>query len=276
MSARKSAKAKRLRASVKAHNERRPDVLRPDRQRRARDSRRIRTYTYAAYRALMNPRIQGLLGMEKKFFDSAIQPTPLVTTDAWANGVYNPVTVFSATDCISTPAVGPAANQRVGKQITIKQLYLRGAIHLQSKADATVLPGQVTAFLAVVLDTQTNGAQVASEQIYYNPCGDIDGRVHPLRNLQNAQRFRVLKEQVFPFPAPAAAYAGETPAPLFVYGGTGVEFDWFIPLDLQVNFNQQTTAAIANVEDNSLHIIAACNDDVSVHLVYSARIRFLG
>jgi len=274
MSTRRSAKAKRLRASVKAHNERRPDLLRPPRARRPRDARHIRTYTYAAYRALMNPRIQGLLGMEKKFFDTAIQTTPVVTTDAWANGVYNPVTVFTGSDCVSTPSVGPAANQRVGKQITLKQLYLRGSMHLAPNVDAAYVPGQTSAFLAVVLDTQTNGAQTASDQIYYNPSGTIDGRVHPLRNLQNAQRFRVLKEEVFVFPNPTAVFNSATNK--LIYAGTGVEFDWFLPLDLQVNFDNDTTATIANVEDNSLHIIAAANDDNGVHLTYSARIRYLG
>jgi len=57
-----------------------------------------------------------------------------------------------------------------------------------------------------------------------------------------------------------------------------VYFDWFIRLKgLKVKFNAGTTASIANVIDNSLHIIAfASTTDPQAKISYNARLRFVG
>ena len=94
----------------------------------------------------------------------------------------------------------------------------------------------------------------------------------PMRNLLFAQRFRVLKDAVVDItPNTLSHFAVDS----FSYVGKAVELDWFLPMNLPVNFNAGTTSSIANVIDNSLHIIAFSNSTVGT-ISYNARIRFQG
>jgi len=56
-------------------------------------------------------------------------------------------------------------------------------------------------------------------------------------------------------------------------------FEWYYKFKkpLVVNFNSGTTASVANVVDNSLHVIGFTTNGTSANsIVYNARIRFIG
>lgn len=164
---------------------------------------KLRPGAAGVYRALLNPRVQGFLGLEKKFYDTARDATAVVTTTGWANGVYNPNISGSQgspliTNCISVPSQGPGPQQRIGKAITIKSLQLKGIIEAVSLTFAAATPPQAHfAFLAIVLDTQTNGAQCAASDIFTNLSLNSNGLACPTRNLLNAKRFKILKSETF-------------------------------------------------------------------------------
>lgn len=224
-----------------------------------------------AARAMLNTTTQGFLGIEKKFYDTALAPTALsVATDA-TSGECDP----SATSMISTPAIGDGEQNRDGKRIVIKSVQVKGFIDLPASMGSALIPlPGVQVFVALVLDTQSNGAQMNSEDCFKNLSGDARNNVCLMRNLLANERFRVLKSQVIELTPNSIAQFDATHV---TYNGCSKAFDFFVPLDLPVNFNAGSTSTIAAVVDNSLHVIAfaTTNNPSAPTISYNARIRFL-
>lgn len=227
---------------------------------RARASRRRRTYS-------------SRLGVEKKFYDTMLVATALgAATDA-TGGEFDP----SATSMISTPAVGDSEQNRDGKRIIIKSVQVKGIVTTDGINALTNLSSATPCevFVALVLDTQSNGAQLNSEDVFKNLQAQASGNSRPLRNLLFGPRFRVLKE--WQLTCRAGVAANNASATTISVNGDVQEFECFLPLSLLVNFNAGTTSSIANVIDNSLHIVAfSTNTAMTPKISYNARIRFIG
>lgn len=209
---------------------------------------------------------------ELKFLDTGLVPTALVAPTDCTGGEFDP----SATSMISTPAQGDNESTRDGKRIMIKNVYVKGNVNLPIQ-ELVVSPQLGTkVFVALVLDTQSNGAQMNSEDCFKNTIANIGTATQLHRNLLFGSRFRVLKEEIFDItPQTLSHFANDS----FSVGGAEQTFEWFVPFPqgLEVNFNAGTTASIANVVDNSLHIIAFSNTTVGAPTIaYNARIRFMG
>jgi len=219
-----------------------------------------------------NVRTAGFLGIETKFYDTSLGATALTAPTDASGGEFDP----SATSMISTPAQGDTEQNRDGKRIVIRNVHINGNIVVPPGIDKTAMPGQVDVFVALVLDTQSNGAQMNSEDCFKNLSGAAAQAPNPIRNLLFGPRFRVLKSQNFLMPIPSASYDGTN----IEIAGTRRDFDWFLNLkDLVVNFNATTptVTTIASVVDNSLHVIAYCNStSLAPTIAYNARIRFVG
>jgi len=221
-------------------------------------------------KAMLNRRTAGFLGIEKKFYDTSLAATAITAPTDASGGEMDP----SATSMISTPAVGTSEQNREGKRIVIKSLVIKGNVVIPPGVDKTAMAGAVSCFLAVVLDTQSNAAQMNSEDCFKNTSAAAVQATNPVRNLLFGNRFKILKSETFNFEVPNATWDGTN----IEVGGARKDFDWYIPLkNLAVNFNAGTTASIASVVDNSIHVIAYVNStSTAPTLAYNARIRFLG
>lgn len=211
-----------------------------------------------------------VLGVETKFLDTSLAATALVAPADSTGGEFDP----SAMSMISTPAVGDGEQNRDGKRIIIKNVYLKVVLNLPAQ-ELVVAPQIGTkVFVALVQDTQSNAAQMNSEDCFKNTAAIAATAMIPQRNLLFSNRFRVLKyECVDLTPDTLSHFANDS----FSVGGKTVVLDWFLPLDMPVNFNAGTTASIANVIDNSLHVIAFSNTIVGAPTIaYNARVRFQG
>lgn len=221
----------------------------------------------------------GYLGIELKYFDTYKAPANLSAT--FTSGLFdpdNPSVGGSACDCMSAPAQGDGPTNRDGKKIKIKSVYIKGLVYNQSSTAQAAPDGQDMAYIALVLDRQTNGASAASNLVFSNPTGSSLNNINPLRNLEYADRFRILKDMVIDMTPPTlTAYGANT------YSSTGKlkHFEWFVPLDLDVLFvnTNPTKALVSEVVNNSLHFYAfstsATGSDV-IACTYQARIRFVG
>lgn len=207
--------------------------------------------------------------IEVKYYDTAFSANMVAPTDS-AGGEYDP----TVTSMISTPAQGDTSINRDGAQIRIKNVHVKGSIQ-RSYFEAIVNPPEaMEAYLALVLDKQTNGAQMNSEDCFTNTTAAAIGATECMRNMAFRSRFQILKSQKFDLSFKSLSHVA---ADLFSGDGTSIPFDWFIDLkDLVVNFNTGTTASVVNVVDNSLHIIGFCNTVIPAApvLTYNARIRF--
>lgn len=222
-----------------------------------------------AARSMLNNRTAGFLGVEKKFYDTTLAASAIATSTDATGGELDP----SATSMISTPAQGDGEQQRDGKKIVIESVQVKGTVYQAVSANQTSGIQERQAFLALVLDMQTNAAQLNSEDVFKNLAGDAFGAVNPLRNLLQSSRFKVLRIEKINMPIPHASWDGTN----IEIGGATCSFDWFVKFPgggLPVNFNAGTTASVANVVDNSLHVIGFATAALS--LTYNARIRFMG
>lgn len=231
---------------------------------------RLRAAKMAALRTIANQRVAGFLGIETKFYDTALAPTALVAPTDASGAEFDP----SATSMISTPAVGDSEQNRDGKRIMIKNVYVKGRVQVPKIETAVNPPEPAMVYVALVLDTQSNAAQMNSEDCFKNTSASAELAHLPMRNLLFGGRFRVLRDinlDITPLTS-AGTVVND-----FNSGATTKNFEWFVPLDLPVNFNAGTTASIANVIDNSLHIIAYVTSTVGAPTIaYNARIRFQG
>lgn len=226
---------------------------------RTRTARRLRN---------LNVRSAGFLGLETKFYDTSLADAAIsVATDA-SGAEVDP----STTSMISTPAVGDSEQNRDGKKIVARYAEIKGIVNFAAQANQVAADEGNCIMVALVLDTQTNGAQMNSEDCFKNVAAVARTNASPLRNLLFGSRFRVLRTEVFEMNTKALTYDGTN----IEQPGIRRPFSWYVPLkNLTINFNAGTTASVANVVDNSLHMIAYSTAP-DCYISYNARLRFVG
>lgn len=211
--------------------------------------------------------VASLLTPEIKFLDSAYSGTIPAPTDG-SGGEADPATLLS----LSSIAQGDGESTRDGKKCVVSSAFVSGTIYCPPQINQTAVDTSATVYIALVMDTQTNEAQLASEDVYVNPGGIAATAATPLRNLKYTSRFRVLDR-----------FEVATPQAVIAYDGTNMETGGFqVPFKLSwkgqmpVTFSD-TGGIIADVVDNSLHVIAYCsNVTQALSLNYNARVRFQG
>lgn len=217
----------------------------------------------------------GFLGIERKFYDTSLGATSLTAVTDCTGGEYDP----TATSMITTPTQGDGEQNRDGKQIACLYIEICGRIQNPSFEDG-ITPQQTgqEVFVACVLDSQTNGAQMNSEDCFKNTAASALLSVSGLqRNLLFGKRFRILKQKFFNMNVPTLSATGT--AGQYSTNARSQTFRWFIPLNgLKINFNGGTTSSVANVIDNSIHVIAFTNNTSlsACTISYNARLRFVG
>lgn len=248
---------------------RRPALLNRGRAIRYRGVNRAKL---AALRQLANARTAGFLGIETKFYDTALAAAAIVSpTDASAAEV-DP----SATSMISTPAQGDGEQNRDGKKIVIKSVYIKGIVNLPGAETLAAPANGCRVYIALVLDTQSNAAQMNSEDCFKNTNAAALSAASPQRNLLHGSRFRILKDWTLDLnPQTLSHFAVDS----FSHSGIHRQFEGYLNLNLPVNFNATTptVTTIASVVDNSLHMIAYTSNNTNAPTIsYNARIRFQG
>lgn len=218
-----------------------------------------------------NLRTAGFLGIEKKFLDVYASNVAIPAPTDCAGGEMQPE--GGCTGCLSAPAQGDGEQQRDGRKIMLKSCFVTGnivATTAQDQADALMQP---QFFVALVLDTQANGATVVSEQVFTNPNDTPYVNSFPLRNLQYSSRYRVLDyKQLAPDEVVVATDGAVTTSQRF----SNISFKLAWNGNLPVTFTS-TTADVANVADNAVHVIAFATDVSFTPLIsYNSRVRFVG
>jgi len=220
-------------------------------------------------------RAASVLGVETKFFDTAMTARALTAPTDSSGGECIPTLPAGGVTAISTPATGDTEQSRDGKRILLKNVQCKINVTSAVNETSTTPPTANRVFVALVLDTQSNGAVLNSEDVYKNLSAVAVQATSPLRNLLFANRFKVLRSEEFDLtPDTLSHFVVDS----FAFSSKSHEVEWFVPLNEVVNFNAGTTADIANVIDKSLHIIAYCNNSTTVTstIAYNARIRFQG
>lgn len=210
-----------------------------------------------------NVRTGGFMGLEKKFLDSHRASTLVVDTAAGAE--CDPAANAS---CLNAIAQGDGESNRDGRKCTLVSVQIHGQVKMIPAADLADPRSAQHVVVLLVLDKQTNGAQLSSENV-------VSAANEPnlfFQNLQYVQRFQILARRDIDIEdgnfMADGANTGST-------GGAIRFFNIYKRLKIPVVFTG-TTADIANISDNSLHVIAVATSSGQVYMEYQARVRFLG
>jgi len=194
------------------------------------------------------PRTPGVFGKgEMKYFDTSIAATNMGN---WAmldpaGGVLN----------LCSPGPGANIDQRIGREIYVMKLKVRGYINLNSTNAfvVAVQPNQVRIIL--FQDMQTNGTQCTAANVM-----DTAGANAPhcaFQNLANFGRFRVLKDKLINVNYNGLATNGANTSWDVSGELKTFKFNVNFPQGVRVRFNATNTAVIGDIIDNSFHIAGA-------------------
>jgi len=197
-------------------------------------------------------RTGGFLGKELKFIDYELAAHALVATVAGSE-----CDPQSSVDCLNATAQGDTEQNRDGRRQFTHSIMIKGYVDFHpSKATATFSLDSCFVKLALVLDTQTNGAQLNAEDVFVDPSSTyLDSTL--VRNLQYTSRFKVLKMITIKVPPMIGGYCGDGTTNLADGCRTHVPFSCYYNFKTPlVTSYTNTTAVVANIADNSLHLIA--------------------
>lgn len=219
-----------------------------------------------------NIRTAGYLGIETKYLDTGASNLAIPAPADCSGGEMQPE--FGCTNALSVPAQADGPQNRDGRKYVMKSMYVTGSVVSNVISDQADVTQQPIVFLALVLDTQANGATVVSEQVFTNPNDTADVNPHPLRNLEYSSRYRILATRTINMGQPivgqdgAATSSAQLQPRAFRMGWRG---------HIPVTCTSGTTADVANVTDNAMHLIAfATNVSYVPQVSFNARLRFVG
>jgi len=233
----------------------------------ARDSLVAAKRSMPPFRRSKNMRTGGYLGIEYKFVDQIKAGTLVVATAAGAE--VDPAT----TACLNAVAEGDGESQRIGRKYTVTSVHVQGAVYRQNRNAQAEVGDANFVKIALVLDTQTNAAQLNSEDVFIS----AGSGALAFKNLQYAKRFKILHQETIDVQPGAPSWNG-TAAQLET-GGYNCSFQINKKLNLPV-LCKGTSANVTDITDNSLHMIAMANLSAAnasgIEIVYSSRVRFVG
>jgi len=197
-----------------------------------------------------------------KYFDTNYNTTAinvgLVGSEA------DPVTVL----CLNAMAQGDGAQTRDGRRVIMHSVHVKARVLYRATQDTAVSSGTVR--FALVLDSQTNGAQLNAEDVFEDPATGID--TNAFRKIEWGQRFKVLADKTLSLEPKGMGLLTTT-----TLWSTGALRQIKInkKLGIPVNYSG-TTGVIGSVADYSLHVLCWVDSTVqgSLTLTYAARIRF--
>lgn len=205
---------------------------------------------------------------EMKYFDTTLALSAISEDNTWANTEMDPATFL--TFCV--PVVGAGINQREGKGIKILKWKLRGNINCAQQTNQTGADPATTVRIIAYLDKQTNSAQAQGENLMTGTASDATAMLS-FQNIDFFGRFRVLWDKTFTLQNPNGSYDGTN---IEQYGlSKFFKFNIKFKKPISVRFNNTNGGTIADIVDNSLHMIAVCdNDDLAPTLSYYSRVDY--
>lgn len=215
---------------------------------------------------------------EVKFLDAPRTALSLTAPTDAAGAEISPSSVV--TGCLSAPAQGDGPSNREGHKIMIKSILVKGVINWQGEEDQTSTNALPTIYCALVLDKQSNGATLNSEDVFINGTGEAFTAATPQRNMSFTSQFKVLDTWTHAVTGQLLQAFNDQAGFTFAQQGGTIPFtlQHKFKTPLRVSFTTgSTTADIANVIDNSLHVIAYTTSITTLpRIAYNSRMRFVG
>lgn len=190
---------------------------------------------------------------------------PLTTINLGSAAVANPL-------CLFAPTVGAALNQRIGRKVKVLKIKVTGFILKPQEAAQNTADAPCMIRLMLVQDCQTNAAQMTGAQLM-NDASAANPTVCSFQNPNNFGRFKVLKQKKFV--VHDANMAGEVAAGNVIKEGKAFWFkmNYNFKIPCEVHFNATNGGTVADIVDNSFHIVVGANN-LQCSIQYYSRVCF--
>jgi len=244
----------------------------------AKQAQKRRKLTHApsrsGYRTV--PRTRGVYAKgETKYFDSLLTVTAISASTNWTGTEYDPnVVPVASINTLFAPTQGAGINQRIGKACKVYKIRIQGEIQTPAQTNQVVADAASVIRLALVQDMQTNSTQCQGEQVFTPPAtATATLAVEAFQNIDNFGRFKVLKDKHIKVSNPSITWDGTN----IEQSGDVRRFKWTIKFKkpVEVRFNSTNGGTIADIVDNSWHIMANnTSTDLTPFLAYQCRVCF--
>ena len=168
---------------------------------------------------------------------------------------------------LSAVSTGTGESNRIGRVIFVKSIYVKGHINI---ATLSLLGSIGYVRLWLILDKQTNGAQLNAEDVLSDPTStNLDSDA--MQNLKYSDRFSVVKQLCIPIVPTNTAGNGTANDS----GSIDVPFQLYHKCNTKQE-HKSTSSAITDVTTTSYHLIAikSANLTSSTNLRYVSQMRF--
>lgn len=199
---------------------------------------------------------------EMKYFDTLVDNLAIPqSAGAWsAANRLNP----GGTDTLVCPPQGAGISERIGKQIKLHKLKMRGYVIIPPQAAQAAADSPCFVRLMVVQDKQTNAAA-------FNPSLLMSASSVTATSFQNFNefgRFKVWKDKMLTFGN--VNLAGSPTASDVVQAG---DIRWFkfnlnFKEPLEIKFNSSGATSVASLVNNSFHMVGMCSSAAYVPAIY--------
>lgn len=228
----------------------------------------------------------GLLSVEYKFLDTARSGWAL-TAPTGASGA-NVTPTSGCVGCLNSPALGSSASEREGREIRMLSIELQAVVITNGTSGASSIQAErlPAAYLALVLDTQTNGATLFSAEVFKNISGTGQMAASPFLNMSNVDRYRVLKSKTIqPRHLIGQNAVNNNAANTASMNRTHVlvhmkyEFDENDPHATVNHFapGPASVGSVVNVLNNSVYLVAYCSSiEQAPTLTFGCRVMYVG
>lgn len=215
-------------------------------------------------------RTRGVYGQgEMKYFDTERSVTAIPASVDWTGTEFPPNVGTPTTLCV--PTVGSAINQRIGREVKLYKLKIRGVLSADPQTDQTAADAASLIRLLLVQDKQTNATQAQGEQIMAAPTSaDAKMAISSFQSLANFGRFNVWKDKMFKLENPNASYDGTNVEVMGLQ--RNFKFTITFKKPISIRFNATNGGTIADIVDNSFCLYAmTTNTSLTPRITYYSR-----
>lgn len=217
--------------------------------------------------ARLNKRTGGFIGLELKFLDRFKSFVIMGNATDMSGAEKDPLTVL----CLNSLAQGTGESERLGRHCEMRSIKVKGTLVFPATEAQTAPAGQALCAVYLVMDTQTNGAQLNSEDVFTNFGAQVGNLTQPMVNMENTDRFRIL-DSFHTILVPWTTSEGTNE---FSHGHVNK------PFSLSYRWKGKgkrvlykgTGGNISDIQSNSLHVLAYCINALP-GIEYTSRMRY--
>jgi len=233
----------------------------------------IRSMSRRQYNNIQNYRTAGFLGMELKFFDTALAAGTVIP-QAWTTAatVLSPDT-GTATAATNSPAQGDGASSRDGREIAVTSVHLKGQVYIPSAELQTAPVSGTTIRYGFVLDKQNNATALSTKDmsnVFATQAADTYG----FRNLEYTKRFQILVEKTIFLEAKTLSHFANDSFS-WAKAMKNIQLDYTFKKPLKVNFTG-TNGTCETITDNAIYPYVISATDAGALIAFNQRCRFRG